>query len=102
MVVSTSQPGAGLALTEVGGEVDSASSPQLREQLDAVMAAGPRQVVVDLAEVTFFSSSGITVLLQLQTHCTDAGVQVVFVVSPPLRRLLGLVGLQEVLPLRRP
>jgi hypothetical protein len=32
-------------------------------------------------------------------HCTDAGVQVVFVVSPTLRRLLGLVGLPEVLPL---
>jgi anti-sigma B factor antagonist len=99
IVVSTSQPAPDLAVAEIRGEVDTATSPQLKEQLDAVIAGGPRRFVVDLAGVTFFSSSGITVLLQLQSLCADAAVRVVFVVSPTLRRLLGIVGLQEVLPL---
>ncbi|MEU8639457.1 STAS domain-containing protein [Amycolatopsis sp. NPDC048633] len=99
MAVSTTWPALDLAVAEVRGEIDAATSSQLEKDLTAAMDLLPRRVLVDLAEVTFFSSRAMTVLLRLQARCADSEVDVVFVVTPALRRLLGLVGLQEMFTL---
>jgi anti-sigma B factor antagonist len=54
---------AGHRILEVGGEIDVYTAPQLRERLTALVEAGDRQVVVDLARVEFLDSTGLGVLV---------------------------------------
>jgi anti-sigma B factor antagonist len=57
------RPGRGCTVLEVRGELDLATSPQLREGLQRLVDAGDRQVVVDLAGVGFMDSSGLGALV---------------------------------------
>lgn len=58
----------------VAGEVDMASSERMREAMFAELRTGPDLLVVDLADVRFFPSSGISALALLDRAARDAGV----------------------------
>ena len=47
----------------VAGEVDMESAPLLREQTLAQLTGGPDRVVIDMSDVTFMDSSGLSVLV---------------------------------------
>jgi len=55
------------------GRVDAATAPSLEEELDALIAAGHQMIVVDLAETSYLSSSGLRTLLIAHRHMQDAG-----------------------------
>ncbi|MEU7932882.1 STAS domain-containing protein [Micromonospora echinofusca] len=57
------RPGRGCTVLGVSGELDMATSPQLREGLRRLIDGGDRQVVVDLAEVGFMDSSALGALV---------------------------------------
>jgi len=57
----------------VWGEVDVQTSPVLDEQLQSVLDQGPSSVVVDLGEVTFLDSTGLSVLIAGLKRCQAAG-----------------------------
>jgi anti-anti-sigma factor len=63
----------------------------LHRRLDAVLQLGPETVVIDVSEVTRFSSTTIAALLQAKRRCAARGVRVV------LREPVGRAGS----PLRR-
>jgi anti-sigma B factor antagonist len=88
--------GDGVVSVRVRGEVDSVSGPALEKALTAEITGGPRELRLDLDSVSFFSSAGITILLAAQRRCTAA--EVAFVVQAPreVRRLLSLVGIDDV------
>jgi len=48
----------------VQGEVDLYTAPQLWETLDAAIAGTPHELVIDLSDVSFLDSSGLSVLLR--------------------------------------
>src|SRR2546430_13245260 len=50
---------AGHRVLEVGGEIDVYTAPQLRERLIALVEAGDRQLIVDLAPVEVLDSTGL-------------------------------------------
>ena len=54
----------GVALVVLEGELDLAAVPELRERLAEAHGAGPRGVVLDMAEVTFVDSSALRELLR--------------------------------------
>ena len=86
-------------LVEVTGEVDIATSPQLR----AGLAARPRTgglLVVDVSAVTFMDSSGLSVVLGLERETAAAGERLA-VVCPagPVRLLFEVTGVDTELPL---
>ena len=54
----------GVALVVLEGELDLAAVPELRERLAEAGGAGPRGVVLDMAEVTFVDSSALRELLR--------------------------------------
>ncbi len=88
-------------LVQVVGEIDSAVSAKLQERL-ATAAGGGLPVIVDLSEVTFCDSSGLTALIQGRTAAETAGTQFVVVteqraVVRPIA-LLGLTALLRVQP----
>ncbi|MEU1277317.1 STAS domain-containing protein [Streptomyces sp. NPDC005805] len=53
----------GWTLLHVSGELDLVSSPVVRQRVHDAVAAGHRDVVLDLSEVLFCDSSGVGVLV---------------------------------------
>lgn len=56
----------------VSGELDIASAPTLRAELDRVVRQEEGTVVVDLGDVTFIDSTGLAVLLNATRRLTRA------------------------------
>ncbi|MFF5051669.1 STAS domain-containing protein [Micromonospora sp. NPDC000663] len=67
------RPGRGCTVLEVRGELDMATSPQLRQGLQRLVDAGDRQVVVDLAGVGFMDSSALGMLVVMFKAFREAG-----------------------------
>ncbi len=53
----------------VKGRVDSATAPQLSDELNRLMENGRYRLVLDLANATFLSSAGLRTLLNTQKNC---------------------------------
>jgi anti-sigma B factor antagonist len=91
----------GFTVVEVGGEIDVASAPELRECLHQTIDAGSRRLVVDLRQVSFIDSVGLGVLVgvrrRLLGHGHDGSLQLVCADGLVLR-VLRVTGLERVLP----
>lgn len=51
------------------GEVDLASSPQLRTRLSELISQKPTHLVLDLSQVTYMDSSGVATLVEALQQC---------------------------------
>lgn len=82
----------GWSVLAVGGEVDVATAPRLREKLIELVNAGNHRIVVDLSAVEFLDSTGLGVLVgalkRVRTHdgdlalvCTESRVLKVFEIT---------------------
>ena len=81
----------GVVVLALTGEFDLAAAPELRERLAAARAAGPRGVVLDMAEVAFVDSSTLRELLRADIALGEDGVPLVLCgVQPAVGRLLEL------------
>ncbi len=83
----------GLPVVGVRGEVDLYTGPMLWDRLSGVIGSGERRVVLDLAEVGFMDSTGISVMVMALRHIRDEGGELV--VRSPSRstfKLLELTG----------
>ncbi|NLG74364.1 MAG: STAS domain-containing protein [Chloroflexi bacterium] len=56
-------------LVRAKGRIDSYTSPQLSEALDAILQAGRFKIVFDMDEVEYISSAGLRVLINTQKTC---------------------------------
>jgi len=54
----------GQAYVQVRGEIDLYTAPRLWETIDAMIAETPHELVVDLSDVTFIDSTGLSVLVR--------------------------------------
>ena len=76
------------------GELDLASSPALEEELDRV--AGSARVVIDLRELEFIDSTGLSVLVKAHQRAGEEGREFGLVKGAgQVERLLSLTGLAE-------
>jgi len=85
------------SVVRVEGEVDLASAPELHEIL-AAFDPGAGGVIVDLRDVAFLDSSGLSVLVRCHQHLDVAGgtgLRLV-VTRPAIHRVLDATGLTEV------
>src|SRR5690242_11676465 len=89
---------ANATIVAVSGEIDHYSSPQLRAELDAALAAGARTVIVDLSGTDFLDSSGLGALMAVDKGQANTDSSVVVVCPQPhLRKLFAISHLDEVL-----
>nr|WP_239542312.1 STAS domain-containing protein [Micromonospora terminaliae] len=92
------RPGRGCTVLEVGGELDMATSPQLREGLQQLVDAGDRQVVVDMAEVGFMDSSGLGTLVVMFKALRDVGGRLCLAaVQPVVHSVLTVTSVDQVI-----
>ena len=95
------EPGAGLLVTVehgddktivvVAGELEHATARPLRNVLAEVARDRPPTLVVDLADVTFMDSTGISLLLQAKDRC--AADHCGFALRRPSQRVLRVIEL---------
>jgi anti-sigma B factor antagonist len=84
----------------VTGEVDIATSPQLRTALDAAFAAGAQEIRVDLTTTTFMDSSGIHVLVDAARRAGELRRSLAIACpAGNVRRVIEIAGVAELLPL---
>lgn len=89
------------ALVALAGEVDVSTVGPLYEQLAALHREGVQHVALNMAEVTFVDSTGLSVLVSLHKRMESMeGDLIVFSPSAQLRRLLQIAGLDHYLNIR--
>jgi anti-sigma B factor antagonist len=83
------------------GDLDAHTAPMLQKAVDRTLAAAPARVlIIDLSEVSFIDSSGLSVIVGAHKRLSDAGAGVRLVVgSPQVTKVLGLTGLDAVIPI---
>lgn len=90
-VISDETTEANVAIISLGGEVDFAASPGLRERIFAHLQAGCRQLILDLTDVTFIDSTAIGVLVGTVTRLRASGGGSLAVICPERRDSLSVV-----------
>ncbi len=84
----------------VQGELDLASSPALEQELETGPPSQAEVVIVDLRQVEFMDSTGLSVLVRAHQRATEKGQQFVVVRGPQqVQRLLSLTGVADRLTL---
>ena len=87
----------GNRLLVLHGELDIASAPELVEMLHRLRRQG-HAVEVDLAEVTFMDSTGLTTLMDAHLAAQDNGwTFAIRRTSPAVRRVFELAGVTRLL-----
>ena len=81
---------------EVHGEVDIASSSQLRGRLRAAADAGASRILVDLGDVTFIDSIAMAAIVGTQRRLPPNGRLALVAHHPYVLLVLEAVGLQHV------
>jgi anti-anti-sigma factor len=86
----------GAPVLSVRGELDLASSPALEDQLERAVAEAPSMVIIDLRELEFMDSTGLSVLIRAHQRAQEAGHRLAIVNgSRQVRRLLSLTGVAD-------
>jgi anti-sigma B factor antagonist len=89
----------GVRVVTVRGELDIATSPQVRELLSGAATDGARPLVIDLVECEFIDSTGLAALLHGAKPAQN-GQSHVAIVSPggDVRRMLELTAIDKTIP----
>ena len=84
----------GVLLLRASGEVDVVTTAGVHERV-AELVRGATGLVLDLSAVTFFDSSGVTMVDRLARACRRAGAGCAVVAPPGTRgrRVLEVVGM---------
>lgn len=84
-------------VVEVGGEIDVATAPRLREQLIALVNDRRHHLVVDLDQVDFIDSTGLGVLIgALKRVRTNDGELVLVCTERRILKVFEITGLLNV------
>ncbi|GAA3463861.1 MULTISPECIES: STAS domain-containing protein [Saccharothrix] len=95
-VTTTSHP-AGPHVLRVSGELDHHTTERLREALDAVPASFATGIVLDLTDLTYCDSTGITELITAHQRTRAAGHSFDLVgLNPDLMHVFRIIGLDQV------
>ena len=72
MTVDRTDPGKPLII--LGGDIDLAVAPQIREKLLDLVASSPGSIIVDLTDVGFIDAIGFGVLVYTRNRFTSRAV----------------------------
>jgi anti-sigma B factor antagonist len=83
----------------VRGEVDVATSPQLRNELSSLIARGARDITIEFGGVSFVDSSGLGVLVGAYKRLRDEGNGSIRIVGAQasVRKVFEITGLEAAL-----
>lgn len=76
--------------------MDARTAPEFRRQMDELIAAGHRKLVLDLSEVDFLDSSGLGAIVSSLKALGDDGHLLVVGTRPPVASLFKLTRMDKV------
>jgi anti-sigma B factor antagonist len=86
----------GATVVALSGELDIAAAPSLEERLETIFAGGPAQLVVDLRQLEFIDSTGLSVLVKANQRAESDGLRFGLAGGgTQVRRLLSLTGISD-------
>ena len=88
----------GVLVLTVSGELDLATSPELRERLGTAIDSGMTRIVVDLRDVAFMDSIGLAAVVQARSRLRATG-HLALVVTPGsyAQLVLEITGMPQAL-----
>ena len=89
---TTPEPAGDGVVVGLGGELDIAGLPAIEAELEALLARAAQPVVLDLAELGFLDSSGVTVLIRIANHFGQVRTRNA---SSAVRRVVEVLGLGD-------
>lgn len=91
------------AVAKLVGELDLATAPQLRELLATLTQSDVLHITLDLEELTFVDSVGLSVVISAHKRLASAGGQLLIEYPPArIRRLFTVSGVASFLNVRPP
>jgi len=85
----------------VSGEIHVTTAPEFSERLNEAIASGARALVIDMTEVAFIDSTGLSVLLNGLRRATRADGRLALVITnPTVRRLFEITKLDSTFDLQ--
>ncbi|MBM0240111.1 STAS domain-containing protein [Micromonospora sp. ATA32] len=88
----------GGACLRLAGELDMSTAPELNAAIDRLAAEGERQLLIDLTELTFCDSTGISAFVRGDNRvAADGGWLRLTGAGGRVQRVLQVTGLAEVL-----
>jgi anti-sigma B factor antagonist len=90
----------GWTVITAAGELDLYTAPKLRDEVLAIIDGGVDRIAIDLNDVGFIDSTGLGILVACLKRVRERDGRMVLIApeASPLRRLLSLTGLEQVLP----
>jgi len=82
----------GTPTLKLSGELDLGSVAPIRAAIDALLSKRPSRVVIDLSELRFMDSSGLTLLLAVADQVPEVELRDP---SAMIRKLIDLTGLSR-------
>ena len=83
-------------VVQVVGEIDLATAPRLRSYLDDLIADADGAILLDLADVTYIDSTGVSAVLTADAELNHYGRDLrVVKASVQVRRLFELCGITD-------
>lgn len=84
--------GYSVVTVELGGSLDTATAPQLETELSATLNDQVKDLIFDLANLTFISSAGLRVFAATRKYLKQREEQVSFVnLQPQIREVFEIV-----------
>ncbi len=84
----------GLPLVVVQGEIDHGNSSDLQTEIDKYLQQGETKLLLDLTDVTYIDSGGVSVLLSTVRKVRERGWLGAIRPNADVRRLIEIVGLK--------
>jgi len=85
-----------LTVLSVSGNLDSLTAPEIRPEIEKIVASGARKVALEMSGLDVIDSSGIGVIVALfkRVRSQNGDVKIVAVRGQP-REILRLLGLER-------
>jgi anti-sigma B factor antagonist len=92
------------AIARLAGEFDMSATFTIEPALErAVAETGVRALTVDLSGLTFIDSTGIGILLRLESEAKARGTKLTIVPAPAdVQRVFQVAGVADALPFTKP
>jgi anti-anti-sigma factor len=94
----TTRRSAGVAVVELPYEIDYASAVRAGWEVAAAFVPGARIIIVDLTLSAFADTSGIREVVIAWNRARADGRELRLVLPPVLRRIFGVAGADQVVP----
>lgn len=97
MTTCTITEQSGMTLLTIAGRVDSMTSPDVQHQIDELILAGKRLLVVNLEQTNFISSAGLRVLLSAQKQLKKVGGEMIlYKIARPVMPVFATSGFDKI------